>query len=417
MKSLTITEVPERCLWGALIFCTVYESYRYPLKINQTGTSPTYSDTPVAFQAAKFLVVLLICLVALPYIPKRLLAYKKWVLAGLVTCMSAYSVFKAATVEFGNTAYINAAFWPLAVLILVLSARTVTFTALNRYFRFVLFYALASTAVEVLLFVTIRRLPALAYANSLAVRFGAFLDDPNGFSAIWYMLMGWAYYCYSGRKRWIMEAVLVFCLLLTQSFTAIGYLVLLALFFSFRSFVRKPKPILVLGLGTILAVFLSFTGSQLFALLSAIVQTRRGSVDEHLSQVTTTSTSPGLDWIFGTSTYKALESYWVGSLLNFGIPWYLINLLVTATLVFAVYRALKRARDRRQKAVMSGMLMFCCYFVFANLNLPMFLVFPINVIFFFFCYLVFFGKIVEHGVETGLGSTGADPPFGPPGYV
>ena len=328
----------------------------------------------------------------MPYIRGKLLSFRKWALAIAVLSLSAYSLFKAATA--GNTAYVDEAFWPLAALVLVLSTREISINALDSFFRFIFFYGIAATAFEVFLFVAIGRLPALAYHNSLAVRFGAFLDDPNGFAAIWYMLMGWAFYRYSGLKRWLVEFVLLICVLLTQSLTAFGFLILLSVLIVIYFTLIRPKPLLILCLSAVFGTILIATWSRLVAIFSLIAETRQGSVDQHLSQITGTS-GPNLDWLFGAATYKAYESWWVGSLLNFGGIWYLANLVVILSLVVGVFKAFHRAHDSRHRAVMSGILMFSCYFVFADLNLPLFLVFPINFLFFSFAYLIFFEKAVQ----------------------
>ena len=401
MTVLSIRKVPERCLWGALLFCTVYQSYRYPLQLNYSGTSPTYSDTPVTFQIAKFFVTLILCLIATFYIPSRSFPYKKWVLAGLALCMSAYPALKVIGAESSDaTIYLNVAFWPLAALILVISSNAITIAALNRYFRFVFFYALASTAIEVFLFLTIGRLPALAYADSFSVRFGGFLDDPNGFAALLYMLVGWAHYHFSGMRRLLAEAALALCLLLTQSYTALVFLGLFALVFAGNRLIRRPRPLLAMSLGAILSAILISVWSPLTGLITTPIELKASSVDVHLSQVTSTTVSAGVEWLLGGPSYVPYESWWVGSLVNFGIPWYLLSLVVLATLVVSTSKAFRHARSSQYKALMSGMLLLSCYFLVGNINLPFHIVFPINFLFFFFSFLVFFERIREDGVEV-----------------
>ncbi len=401
MTSLSIRKVPDWCLWGTLLFCTLYESYRYPLKLSFSGTSPTYSNTPLSIQIPKYIITVIICLITIPYIAGKLFPFRKWVLAVLVACMSLYPVFKAVMAEGGDkTAYLVAAFWPLAALTVVLSTNKVTITALDRYFRFVLIFALASTVVEVLLFLIIGRLPALAYANSFSVRFGGFLDDPNAFSAVLYMLMGWAYYRYSGFRRFLVEAALVLCVLLTQSLTAIGFLAMLTLLFVGKHLIHRPRPSLVISIGAVLGIILRLVWSPLVAVISAVLETKSGSVDSHLANITSgQQSSMALGWLFGLPSYTPYESWWIGSVINFGIPWYLLSLIVVATLLLSAFRAFRRARSAHDKAIMSGILFLSCYFVVGSINLPFFAIFPVNFLFFFFSYLVFFEKIKEDGSQ------------------
>ncbi len=393
MKTSSTTTLSERCMWGALIFCTLYESYRYPFKINSTITSPTYSDTPASLQVAKFIIASLFCMVAAGYVPRRLLTFRNWAFAVLVGCLSSYAMFKAVVAESGNTAYINAAFWPVAALVLALCIRSIRVGALDRYFKFLFFLGLASTAVELFLFVAFGRLPALAYNASIAVRFGAFLDDPNGFAAIWYLLMGWTYYRFSGGKRILIEAALVFCLLLTQSLTAFVFLLLLGIWMFARYMIKNPRPLLIAGVAVFCGAAAATVWSVASGIVAAILEVRSGSVSDHLSQFTTARASMGLGWVFGTPAYTPYESWWVGSLVNFGVPWYLLNFAVVATLLVATSRAFRRARSVQRRAVFGGILLFSIYFVVANLNLPLFLVFPVNFLFFFLTFLVYFDKL------------------------
>ena len=315
--------------------------------------------------------------------------------------MSAYLIYKVVGAESVDALnYLDLAFWPIAALILVIATSPITVAALNRYFRFIFFYALASTLIEVILFLTIGRLPALAYVNSISVRFGGFLDDPNGFAALIYMLMGWAYYSFSGKKRLFAEIALLFCILLTQSFTAFGFLVLLALVFAGYHQVRKPRPFLVMSLVALFSIILISVWSPLIRLISLLIKLRSGSADVHLAQVTTTKMATGAYWFFGLPYYVSYESWWVGSLINFGIPWYLLSLVVIGMLVFFTFRAFRKARRTPYKAVISGIWMLSCYFLVGSVNLPYFKVFPINFLFFLFSFLIFFDRVRDDGPEV-----------------
>jgi hypothetical protein len=401
VTSLSVKNLSDRCLWGILLFCTVYESYRYPLQMSFTGTSPTYSNTPLVIQLGKFLVTVLVCLITVPGITKRVLPIRKWTLVVLEIWMAGYLIFKAFIMESGDrSSYLIAAFWPIAALVIVLSADEVTVDALDRYFRFVLIYALGSTALQVFLFLAIGRLPALGYPNSFSVRFGGFLDDPNAFSVLLYMLIGWVYYRFSGIKRFALEAALVLCVLITQSLTAIGFLALLTLLFVGYHLIRRPKPILLISIAAIFAVILSFIWSPLVDIVTGVMETKSGSVDTHLSQVGLLQGDLGLWWLFGAPSLQIYESWWTGSPVNFGFPWFLICFGVVATLAFSGFRALRKAQSSRHKAVIAGIFMLSCYFTVGCTNLPFFQIFPANFVFFFFAYLVFFDRIKEPVPQT-----------------
>ena len=394
MSWLSIRRVPERCLWGALIFSTVSQSYRYPFKISFSGTSPTYSDTPVALQIPKFLLMMLLCSIVLKYLPSRLLAFRQWTLVVWVFCLSGYAVFKAAFAQSGTrTDYIDTAFWPLTVLIIVIAVKPVQINAIDRYFRFVLIYALISNAVEIALFITIGRLPALAYENSFSVRFGGFLDDPNAFGALLYMLLGWVHFRYAGYTRLLLEAALLLCVLLTQSLTAIGFLILLGLFFALRAIVWRPEPLLLIAICVLSGTALYFLWSPLSVIVTGVLDTKSTSVDSHLAQVGGSNGRESLSWLLGTSSYQGYESWWLVSLVNFGVGWCLLCWCFIGRLLWSVFVAFRKARKGKEKAVFSGVLALSCYFAVGNANLPLYKIYPVDFLFFFFAYLVFFERI------------------------
>jgi hypothetical protein len=313
-----------------------------------------------------------------------------------IVFMSIYPLIKIAGGGSGNISiYLDTAFWPLASLTLVLSTGGVSLEGLDRFFRFVFAYALLSNAIEVTLFLTTGRLPAMAYANSWLVRFGGFLDDPNGFAALLFMLMGWAYFHFTGMRRFAAEVALMICVFLTQSLSALGFLALLIVFFAVQRFIRKPKPLLALGISISIAAFLLYVWSPLADAVTAIIELRQGSIDDHLAQVTVANMSSSLDWLFGIPEYLHYESWWVGSLVNFGAPWFVLSAAVVATLAWSVAAAFLRAQDRQMKAFLSGVLLLSAYFIVGNANLPFFHIFPISFLFFCFSFLVFFEKIRE----------------------
>jgi hypothetical protein len=380
--------------------------------MNSTGTSPTYSDTPLAFQMGKFILVLPICAIAAMYIWNRRLSFARWALAALILCMSAYPIAKLIGAGEANAAYLNVAFWPIAALILVLAVRGISTAALDRYFSFVFFFAVASEVVQILLFLTIGRLPALAYAGTFSIRFGSFLDDPNGSPALWYLLMGWAYYRYAGLRLIVAEGALLVCLLLTQSLTALGFLGLLALFLVGKYFLHKPNPVWIICFCLLIGTLIVFVWAPLTTVGSMLVEDRIGSIDQHLSQVSGTNTNLGLNWLSGVSPYTPYESWWVGSMINFGIAWYLLSVAIVGTLDIAVFRAFRRARSRQQKSVFCGILLLAVYFTFGNANLPLFMIFPINFLFFFFTSLIFFERIWDdNGPQPELPARRASVPM------
>jgi hypothetical protein len=379
-------------LWLGIALCTMYQSYRYPLQISSSGTSPTYSDTPFALQAGKFILALpLVVMSAIRWVwNSAQLARPMIVLGALFLCL--YSLLKIY--EGHDSQFLDLSFWMFFSLALVLAVDTVSLSDIDKYLRVLLAYSLASTVIEVFLFVAFGRLPALAWSEGYLVRFGGFLDDPNGFAAILFLLMGWSYHRFEGRTRFILLASLVVSLLLTQSWTA------LAFFFAFLGVVmvifllKRPVWALatacVLPLGSIIVVrwIRNLPGDLLWQLL----QDKQSSIEGH--------TFPWAHWIskwpewllMGEWEYKPYESWWASSVINFGLLWFVAYLTLILVLLSYLWRAHARAA-LQAKPVYGGLLLLGLYFAFGSLNLPFPIIFPVNALFFLFSFLVAFERI------------------------
>jgi hypothetical protein len=184
---------------AAAAVAVVYDGYRYPFRINDTLTSPTYRSTPLALQAGKYaiLAVLALLLVGAAVRDRRnlgrirgidllLLGIGSYALvrAGLAA-VPAHSTSSLRTVlpfVCGIPFALVAASWVRAE-----PRRSIVFLRWAVAFggAAVLLHS-AFNLVEMGLWATTGRLPALGYSHGL-VRFGGIWDDPNGtavFSAL-----------------------------------------------------------------------------------------------------------------------------------------------------------------------------------------------------------------------------------------
>ena len=75
--------------------------------------------------------------------------------------------------------YVDISFWPLAALVLVIPLKSIRLGAIDRYFKVVFWLALMSDLIQIALFVLFGRLPALAFKESLSVRFGGVPRRPK----------------------------------------------------------------------------------------------------------------------------------------------------------------------------------------------------------------------------------------------
>ncbi len=378
--------------WWGLILCTVYQSYRYPLQINSTGTSPTYSDTPVVLQAGKFILVLPLLLIAAFQCLKKSASLKQWMIGLGVLFLSLYSLSKI--LGDTNATYVDLSFWMLFSLLLVWATDVVSISTIDRYLRYLLVFALGSTLIEVVLFMAFGRLPALAFEGTYLIRFGGFLDDPNGFAAVLFLLMGWSYGRFKGWTRFFTLAAIVVSLLLTQSWTGIVFL--LMVFIVWLPIRLSNRPFLAgltICVCTLLAILLMHELSQLpRQTFEDMLTAKQGSIEGHAFPWTR-SAGRWTEWaMVGDSIYTAYESWWAGALVNFGGPWYCVFAGLVSALIFSLGKAFSKA-ERQARPIYLGLLLFGCYFAFGSLNLPFPIIFPVNVMFFLFAFLVAFGKI------------------------
>ena len=383
-----LNKIPEQNFWIGLSIATLYLSYRYPLQINSSGTSPSYADTPTSLQAGKFVLTFFVCCISAPFIFAKQLSRFQVAIVVLTIAIFSFPLFKL--LGSFDSPYVDISFWPLAALVLVIPLRSIRLDAIDRYFKVVFWLALMSDLIQVALFVLFGRLPALAYKESVSVRFGGFLDDPNGFGAILFLLMGWSFYRFNGKKRIFMQLALVILLLLTQSLTSIGFLGILIFVMTCRQFVRKPLSIFwILIVSAAILALLEITHA--FEIISLALAHKSGSAADHLSIPWGDLIGGWAKWFFfGGTSYQPYESFWVSSLINFGAVWYVGNLILTFVLVYRVWRVFQSFQPGKEKSVLAGIFLYCTFFVIGSANLPFFGIFPINFLFYLFCFLISF---------------------------
>lgn len=388
---MTFARSRNYLFWTGVVLCTVYQSYRYPLQINTLGFSPNYSDTPLGWQLGKFLLAFpLLVFSAIRWINNsgRL---TRWPIVVLTLFLSCFCVFKM--LSHPDSQYVDVSFWMLFSLMLVLAVDRVSVSEIDRYLYLLLIYSLFSNLIEVCLYIAIGRLPAMAGGF---VRFGAFLDDPNGFAPLVFLLTGWCYKKYRGSKRFFLLSALFVCLLLTQSWTAFAFFG--AAMFLFVMIAATKRPILALFLVCVLPWFVIVVGQWLqqlpLGLIHDALEMKQGSIEGHFFPWD--QWGPKLaNWaILGDWQYNPYESWWAAAMVNFGLVWLVAYCALIGSLLRWTWRSWTNALPHT-KPVYAGLLFFGTYFAAGSLGLPFPIKFPVNALFFLFFFLVAFGKIAE----------------------
>jgi hypothetical protein len=184
---------------AASIVAVFYDAYRYPLRINSISTSPTYRNTPLAYQAGKYAILGALAVALLVVVLRNrqdlgrlrgadllllVLGSYAFLRGGVATAQTHSQTSLRTILPFvcGVPFALAGAAWVHAR-----AGRSTSFVRAAVVFAgaLVVLHA-AVNLVEMALWATTGRLPALGYSQGL-VRFGGIWDDPNStavFSAL-----------------------------------------------------------------------------------------------------------------------------------------------------------------------------------------------------------------------------------------
>ena len=225
-------------LLAASVVAVLYDVYRYPFRINDTSTSPTYRSTPLALQAGKYAIlgVLAVVLLVVAARNRRELARLRGVEL-LLLCLGSYALLRAgvATASAHSTSSLRTILpfvcgIPFALAgaswILARPGRSTSFIRAAAVFGCaVIVLHAAVNVVEMALWGATGRLPALGYSHGL-VRFGGIWDDPNS-TAVFSALLITAVLggVLAGRRRLAAVAVVAALFNLVVAWSFSGWLV------------------------------------------------------------------------------------------------------------------------------------------------------------------------------------------------
>jgi hypothetical protein len=377
---------PDRWVAALLLVGFYYNAYRYPFSINASGTSPTYSDTPLWLSAGKYLLILLVLLYA---VLVRVGSPRPLHVRGPLHVMGyLYLALMpiAAGVVTGSPELALMGFFFLVPLVLHLfSGWSLSLVRLNRLLAATIYVALAVEAIQVILFLVTGRLPALAYRGSISVRFGSFLDDPNGFGILLCWFIPFAALYFHGRRRAIVISLLLLCMLLTQSLTGLGALavisaVLVVWLVSVRPALLLPVAVGALGLlltGGLLAYLFR---EEISLLYMVFMLSKEGSLAGHATSLTAFGDLSVMSILgFEPFVERWEETGYVNVLAYFGVT-YLIMYVAMGLNALVRYVEMTRDRyaDRHTRAFAVGAIALLMAVYLGNFTLPMIEVYPIN---------------------------------------
>jgi hypothetical protein len=373
-----------------LVIAFYYLSYRYPLRINSSTTSPTYSDTPGWLQVGKyFLICIVVAITANGVLARRsqrpIHTGVTYTLTGFgLVLISVFALVKGSLVGSTDMIVLGLVILPGALLTSMALRWRLDSVRLGRY---VLLYAVISViaeVIQVLLFRTQGRLPALAYENSTSIRFGSVLDDPNGFAILVALLLPvvWVKCARSRPRRLALSASLVIALILSQSFTGVASVGIALLIGSLGLKWKSPARVVTLVWVTLLlasaawVVFVS--NSEFFArLLSA----RNDSIVSHATSLDKLS-GMSLPALMGTGAPGVpVESSYVNLMANVGLPLTVIYLLLGIAAIRKLGQTIVQSQYSRDLALHYGFFFYLIAYSIGSINLPLDRVFPANLLY------------------------------------
>lgn len=367
---------PSYIIGGLLILYLFYYSYRYILQYNSTVTSPTYEDTPLFFQAAKF-AFLFVLVVFLFYSLRNSKIYKKdivpFVLIVLLMCQSLYSFF--VTQNIGDLTFILLL---SPGLLIILTNERPNIDILDNICLVFLNFSLIYEIIQITLYLATDRLPALAYDTGVFtdVRFGGPWDDPNGFSVLLLFLIPYAFLKFRSVKRFFYVAVLVLCLAITWSLTGIAtFCILLAIFF-LKFLIKNKKNALRVIIWISFAVFMFlicgiFLYFFAFDKIVDFFNGKIGSIMGHLDSFDLSKVS-ALTFVGLVPENRDMESGLMLLIMHGGI-FHLIFFYALGVMTVSRCKKILKFCEKtdRNRPMFVGMYSYTIGFLIANINLPM----------------------------------------------
>ncbi|MBV1893509.1 MAG: hypothetical protein KUG57_05630 [Ilumatobacteraceae bacterium] len=399
----------QMALGMSLVFVglNVYYFHRWAFKFNSTGTSPTYANTPYAWQSAKYVAVFVVAVTAWGAVfwlarSRGSIAWLRYQATGGFAPILAvlFFYFVAITAiwsspsssQFGSLV-VGFFFIPIVLLMPTAPVGEAAWSIYAKAGTWLVAYHVAFSLIQIVFYFGADRLPALAYDNGALVRFGAGLDDPNGFGVmavlpILIIVSMWPTLDRKGPAA-VMLVLLAGLLFLTLSFSAaVGFGVgLLAL-----AAITKQLKVLGVVFGVMLLGVVAVASSSY---LQDVIARKK---DSAVSRFDFGARRPGqlgftdfLDtltiwrFLFGAPHEAVGSEYaYIVIFTNFGM----VGLVaVLALVVIAVGRSVSTARLARDAGqlkvarIYQALGAYVVAFSVAGLGVPYFNVFPVNMLF------------------------------------
>lgn len=402
MTAAGIADWPSFFFILMLLVTLLYSSFRYPFQISSSLTSPTYSDTPFWLIAGKYVLIAIICsalFLSTIRTPGR--QVQRWITVTFIVLafMGAFSIIRGLLLGANDLVELGFFLFASIPALLFLARRGVSSRLIVQILLLFVGVALSAEVIQVLLFAAFGRLPALAYARSISVRFGSVWDDPNGFAFFVGLLLPIAILAIRNKVARVAVTVgLVVCLLLTQSLTG-NVAVAISLVIAGVFLSRRPNVTLIVT-GSVVAL-VSTAVLLLGRVTSAgpvaqIATSKAGSVAQHLDGLNVLRSTTTLDLLGVSPAYVVAESAYISMLTNLGL---VFTILYAALGAVALLRLFLSIRGGTREILDIGLFTFILAYLAGLMNLSLHVAFPVDFLYLIAVMIAFRGGVVTTGDE------------------
>ncbi len=238
-------------------------------------------------------------------------------------------------------------------------------------------------AIQVILFLTQGRLPALAYKNSISVRFGSVLDDPNGFAILVALVLPVVAIAWKSHVHWrrIFIPALLVSLLLTQSFTGVTAVVVALCVGYFALNWRRPIVAAAFFIILPVAAIAIWKYVSDSAVVESVWLTKGASIDNHTSSLDALSAMGIGDFLGFGEPATIVESSYVSMISTVGLPFTVMYVSLGLFAIVRLHRSISMARSKQDVALQHGMYFYLIAYLIGSINMQFVQVFPVDLLY------------------------------------
>lgn len=373
MNKTQKTSLRNKCIYILCILYLFYYSYRYIFQYNSDNTSPTYANTPLAFQWGKYIVLFIVILFLILFLNHRFCLTKENKVLGLsVLFLVVQGVILIGAGRTSNHWILILVLFP--VLFYLGSNSRIEIGAIKKILNFFFAYTVIYEFIQIVLFFQMGRLPALGYATGKItdVRFGGAWDDPNGYAILLSFFFPYYFFETKGKNRIIILGIILIMEILTWSSTGIlcfvVSIILLSLIKIKKNKLSKKGFLFIMFGILLLTVLLEINLNTIIQSVSDYLVQKQESIDSHLSGWDLSEISVGS--MLGVHPVDVGGEIGVVRLFSFGGFWCLLAFMAVG--IDSIRKLnLKAETDKNDKAIYYGAVAYQIAFLLSQLNLPL----------------------------------------------